>query len=105
MAEPPIVVITAHRTGRFRFAMKVWDVIRPEEVRTDDRDADVKKILTRINAGLSKAVAQHPEQWFWQGRRFKHRPKDEHAGPDGLPPLAAEATAQDAAVTTRTESS
>ncbi len=82
----PIAVVTAMRTGRFRFAMRVWDVIRCEP--TGDRDADVGRILARINAGLSRAVAAAPEQWFWQGRRFKHRPADETPGPDGLPPIA-----------------
>ena len=82
----PVAIVTAMRTGRFRFAMRVWDVIRPEP--TGDRDADVARILARINRGLSRAVAEHPEQWFWQGRRFKHRPPGEVPGPDGLPPLA-----------------
>jgi len=83
----PVVVATAQRTGRFRFAMRVWDVIRPSP--TGDRNADVMAILTRINAGLSRAVAEEPDQWLWQGRRFKHRPPGEQTGPDGLPPLAS----------------
>lgn len=82
----PIAVVTAQRTGRFRFAMRVWDVIACEP--TGDRAADVERLLRRINAGLSRAVAAHPEQWFWQGRRFKHRPPGEVPGPDGLPPVA-----------------
>lgn len=83
----PIAVVTAQRTGRFRFAIRVWDVFRHEP--TADRDADVLAILGRINAGLGRAVAAAPEQWFWQGRRFKHRPPGEVPGPDGLPPSAA----------------
>lgn len=82
----PIAVVTAMRTGRFRFAMRVWDVIPAES--SGDRDADVERILARINQGLSRAVEAHPEQWFWQGRRFKHRPDGEAPGPDGLPPIA-----------------
>ncbi len=80
----PVVVCTAMRTGRFRFAMRVWDIIPAES--TGDRGADTERILQRIHDGLSKAVAAHPEQWFWQGRRYKHRPPGESAGPDGLPP-------------------
>ncbi len=82
----PIAVVTAMRTGKFRFSMRVWDVIPPEP--TGDRDADVQRILARINLALGKAVAEQPEQWFWQGRRFKHRPPGETDGQDGLPPTA-----------------
>jgi lauroyl/myristoyl acyltransferase len=82
----PIVVATAQRTGRFRFRIRVWDVLRAEP--GGDRDAQVERILARINRALSAAVAVAPEQWFWQGRRFKHRPPGEVPGPDGLPPVA-----------------
>jgi len=82
----PIVVVAALRTGRFRFALRVFDVIR--HAPTSDRDADTAAILGRVNAGLSAAVAAAPEQWFWQSRRWKHRPPGEVAGPDGLPPTA-----------------
>ena len=80
----PIAVVTAMRTGKFRFAMRVWDVIPAEP--TGDREGDVQRILARVNLALGKSVAEHPEQWFWQGRRFKHRPPGEKPGPDGLPP-------------------
>ena len=82
----PIAVVTAMRTGKFRFAMRVWDVIPAEP--TGDREADVQRILARVNLALGKSVAEHPEQWFWQGRRFKHRPPGEKPGPDGLPPAS-----------------
>lgn len=48
----PIVVIVALRTGRFRFRLRVMDVIR--KTASPDRDADVALILGRINLGLSK---------------------------------------------------
>ena len=82
----PIAVVTAMRTSKFRFVMKVWDVIPAEP--TGDREADVQRILTRVNLALGKSVVEHQEQWFWQGRRFKHRPPGESPGPDGLPPRA-----------------
>jgi KDO2-lipid IV(A) lauroyltransferase len=84
----PIVVIVALRRRRFRFALRVFDVIRHPP--SGDRDADVRAILARINAGLTAAVREAPEQWFWQSRRFKHRPPGEVQGPDGLPPVAPE---------------
>jgi KDO2-lipid IV(A) lauroyltransferase len=81
----PIAVLSCPRTGRGRFRMRIHDVIR--HAATGDRDADLLAITTRINDGLSRAILEHPEQWFWQGNRFRHRPPGEVPGPDGLPPL------------------
>jgi hypothetical protein len=39
-----------------------------------------------MNDALSTAIRQYPEQWFWDSRRFRVRPKDEVLGADGLPP-------------------
>jgi lauroyl/myristoyl acyltransferase len=69
-----------------RFRLRVYDVIRVTP--SDDRDADLRAIMTRVNDGLSRAIAEAPEQWFWQSRRFRHRPSGETPGPGGLPPLA-----------------
>jgi acyl-CoA thioesterase-1 len=53
------------------------------------RDADLLAITARVNRALSLGIAEAPEQWFWQSRRFRHRPPGETPGPDGLPPLVA----------------
>lgn len=82
----PIAVVAVLRTGRLRFRVRVYDVI--QHAPSGDREADLVAITTRINAGLSRAVQEAPEQWFWQSRRFRHRPPGEVSGPDGLPPLA-----------------
>jgi KDO2-lipid IV(A) lauroyltransferase len=82
----PIVVATMRRTGCMRYAVRVHDVIC--ERATGDRDADLRRIMARVNAGLGAGIAEAPEQWFWQGRRFRHRPAGERALPGGLPPLA-----------------
>lgn len=82
----PIVVVTVIRTGCMRFKLRVHDIIR--ETPSGDRDDDLRRIMTRVNDGLTEAVREAPEQWFWQGRRFRHRPAGETPGPDGLPPLA-----------------
>ncbi|MEO6594648.1 MAG: lysophospholipid acyltransferase family protein [Planctomycetota bacterium] len=87
----PIAVVAVLRTGRMRYRLRVFDVIR--HTATDDRDRDLIAITTRINAALTQAVVEAPEQWFWQSRRFRHRPPGEVSGADGLPPLAAPATA------------
>lgn len=83
----PIAVVAALRTGPMRWKIRVYDVIRDAD--TGDRQADLITITTRVNVGLSRAIAEAPEQWFWQSRRFRHRPDGEVAGPDGLPPLAS----------------
>jgi len=82
----PIAVVAVLRTGPMRYRLRVLDVIA--DAGTGDRDADMLAITARINGGLTQAVAEAPEQWFWQSRRFRHRPPGEKAGPDGLPPQA-----------------
>jgi KDO2-lipid IV(A) lauroyltransferase len=83
----PIVVVAVLRTGRMHYRLRVFDVIR--DAGTGDREADLLAITARVNHGLTRGIAEAPEQWFWQSRRFRHRPRGEVPGPDGLPPLAA----------------
>ncbi len=82
----PIAVVAVLRTGRMRYRLRVFDVIR--DAGTGDREADMLAITSRINRGLGQGIVEAPEQWFWQSRRFRHRPAGEVPGPDGLPPLA-----------------
>lgn len=81
----PIAVVAVLRRGPMRYQLRVFDVIR--DAGTGDRDADMLAITTRVNRALSQGIAEAPEQWFWQSRRFRHRPAGEVPGPDGLPPL------------------
>ena len=81
----PIAVVAVLRQGPMRYKLRVFDVIR--DAGTGDRDADMLAITTRVNRALSQGIAEAPEQWFWQTRRFRHRPSGEVPGPDGLPPL------------------
>ncbi|MCR9246689.1 MAG: lysophospholipid acyltransferase family protein [bacterium] len=83
----PIVVVTVIRTGCMRFKLRVHDIIRVTA--GPDRDRDLLAIMTRVNDGLSEAIAEAPDQWFWQGRRFRRRPEGEQPDADGLPPLAS----------------
>lgn len=87
MTGAPIAVAAVLRTGRMRYRVRVFDLIR--HTPTGDRERDLVEITARINRGLSQAIAEAPEQWFWQSRRFRHRPPGEVPGPDGLPPLAS----------------
>lgn len=85
LSGAPIVVCAVLRTGPMRYRLRVYDVI--EHPASTDREADLIAITTRINAGLTQAIAEAPEQWFWQSRRFRHRPPGEVPDPEGLPPL------------------
>ena len=69
----PIIVTTLNRKpDKIHHVLRVWDVI--EHPRTDDHLADVRAIITRINAAVEKAVRAYPEQWLWVHKRWKTRP-------------------------------
>jgi Kdo2-lipid IVA lauroyltransferase/acyltransferase len=89
----PIAVVAALRTGHMRFRLRVYDVVEDFAAQhgSGDREQDLVALTKRINDGLTRAIAEAPEQWFWQSRRFRHRPPGEVPGHDGLPPLAAPA--------------
>jgi Kdo2-lipid IVA lauroyltransferase/acyltransferase len=83
----PIVVASMNRKpDGIHHVFRVWDVI--EHRKTSDYDADVKAVLTRVNAAMEKSIREYPEQWLWVHKRWKTRPPGELPGPDGLPPRA-----------------
>lgn len=83
----PIAVLAVHRKGRMRYRLRVYDIIRNGQ--TDDREQAMLTLTARINKGLSEAICEAPEQWFWQSRRFLNRPPGEQPCDDGLPPIVA----------------
>ncbi len=74
----PILVVTVHRVGPFRYEARCFEEIRHE--RSGDHAADVLAVTTRINAGMEAALRLHPEQWLWSHRRWRRRPPDEAPG-------------------------
>lgn len=81
----PIIVATTNRCADgVRHVLRVWDII--EHKPGDDYAADVRAIITRINAAVERAVREYPEQWLWIHQRWKTRPPGEVLGADGLPP-------------------
>lgn len=52
---------------------------RLEWTPTGDLDADVTALLTAYHDLLEGAIRAAPEQYFWQHRRWKVRPGEEHA--------------------------
>ena len=55
------------------YAVKCADAIDPRDY-TNDPNA-VKAITARYTAALEKLIREHPEQYFWLHRRWKHQPK------------------------------
>ncbi len=55
------------------YAVKCADVIDPREY-VGDPNA-VKLITARYTAALERLIRDHPEQYFWLHRRWKHQPK------------------------------
>ena len=41
---------------------------------TGDRKADIEQVTAQCNAALEAIIRQHPEQWLWSNRRFRHSP-------------------------------
>lgn len=83
----PIAVVACLRVGRMKYRLRLLDIIK--DAGTGDRERDLVAITTRCNRALGEAIREAPEQWFWQSRRFRHRPPGEVADADGLPPLAS----------------
>jgi len=66
----PIVFGVALRspTGRYQLTFEPIDAIE-----TDDRDADVERIVAGYTLALERWVRHAPEQYFWHHRRWKHQ--------------------------------
>jgi KDO2-lipid IV(A) lauroyltransferase len=90
--SPIIVAMTNRCADGIHHVLRVWDVI--EHPPGPDHEADVKAIITRINAAVERAVREYPEQWLWIHQRWKTRPPGEVAGADGLPPVVQSVAAQ-----------
>ena len=71
----PIAVATVHRLAPFRYELRIDDVI--EHAPTDDKQADLLAITTRINRAMEAAIRRHPVQWLWSHRRWRRRPPGE----------------------------
>lgn len=64
--------VTRRPSGRYHFLFEPLEIER-----TGDRDADVDRFVAHYTARLEAEVRQHPEQYFWQHRRWKRRPPGE----------------------------
>jgi KDO2-lipid IV(A) lauroyltransferase len=81
----PLVFGASVRQPDGRFALHLERV--PYEV-TGDRERDVDHIVAAYTATLERWVRRHPEQYFWQHRRWKYQP-----APGEWPPATLAAAA------------
>jgi len=81
--EVPVIVGYGHRVREgFDFEIGVERIIRPEE--WADKDDPLKWITQEYTSALEAVIRRAPEQYLWVHRRWKHRPKGEEPGPDGI---------------------
>lgn len=67
-----VVVVAARVGGPLRYRIMVEDVIDPRDYA--GRPDAVKTITQRYMHALERLIRQHPEQYFWLHRRWKHQP-------------------------------
>lgn len=79
----PVIVGYGKRLGEdFKFEIGVQRIIDPSE--WADEDKPMEWITQEYTKALEDVVRTAPEQYLWVHRRWKHRPKGEQPGPDGI---------------------
>lgn len=68
----PIVFVAALRRPDGRYTAYFEDVPLAD---TGDREADIDATVVRYTQVLERLVREHPEQYFWQHRRWKRQPE------------------------------
>jgi KDO2-lipid IV(A) lauroyltransferase len=70
---PMVVLGIAHVGEPMRHQLIIQDVILPEEY-AGQPDA-LRRMTQRFTTALETLIRQHPEQYLWLHRRWKHQPK------------------------------
>jgi KDO2-lipid IV(A) lauroyltransferase len=79
----PIAVNYARRLDeQFHFEVGCRRIIHPHE--WADKPDPLRWITQEYTRALEDVVRTAPEQYLWVHRRWKHRPKGESPGPDGV---------------------
>ena len=71
--DVPTVFVAVVRQPSGRYAILIEPVVVE---RTGDREADIDAIVLRYTQILERLVREHPEQYFWQHRRWRRQPPD-----------------------------
>ena len=68
----PVVPLYTVRISRDRHRAVYLPAIAPQS--SGDRIKDIARATERHNAALEGIIRQHPDQWMWGHRRFRHSP-------------------------------
>jgi KDO2-lipid IV(A) lauroyltransferase len=72
---PIIPVFAPWDKTRQKFLLQVNEPIKFES--TDDQEADVRELTTRLTQHFEDQIRRYPDQWLWIHKRWKTRPKGE----------------------------
>lgn len=64
----PIFLISTVRTGPARFRVTYHPPLEPRD--TGNLEADIRATVIDITNFIEARIREHPEQWFWQHRRW-----------------------------------
>lgn len=79
----PVVVGYGKRLSEsFDFEIGIADVIHPAD--WAEQPDPLRYVTQRYTTALENVIRTAPEQYLWVHRRWKHRPKGEDPGPDGI---------------------
>lgn len=67
----PIIPTRVVRKGGAHFETMIYPPM--EFAKTGDKEADIRMIMTKINAILEGWIRENPEQWFWVHRRWPNK--------------------------------
>ncbi len=81
--DAPVIVGYGRRLDeQYHFEIGIQRVIRPHE--WADKPNPMIWITQQYTTALEEVIRTGPEQYLWVHRRWKHRPKGEEPGPDGV---------------------
>jgi Kdo2-lipid IVA lauroyltransferase/acyltransferase len=72
---PIIPVFAPWDKTRQKFLLQVNEPI--EFARSDDEEADVRELTTRLTQHFEDQIRRYPDQWLWIHKRWKTRPRGE----------------------------
>ena len=79
----PVIVGYGRRLDEeYHFEIGIQRIIHPEE--WAEKPDPLRFITQEYTTALEDVIRSAPEQYLWVHRRWKHRPKGEQPGPDGV---------------------
>lgn len=79
----PVIIGYGQRINEeFNFEIGVEQIIYPHQ--WADKDDPLRWITQEYTSALERIIRRAPGQYLWVHRRWKHRPKGQQPGPDGV---------------------